>query len=236
MRNSTLEVTVLTSAPVHCAALGPGYMIKFPSFVEVVILAAFATGLLSGCQPTDVGTSPAPSHKESPLATSSSKTTPNPSPSPSRPLVPHTSLQISGTLSATTDPAAGENSCFYGQPFAGSVRTSTPAMALPDGQALRVFLFSPLRMGSYEASSPGGDGRAIVRAVRSTRMAGGGDSGDWFAVSGTLTITQTMNLGDGANWGVIAGNIDATLTWTNGSDPITVRGAWGCVIDPVANA
>jgi hypothetical protein len=210
-------------------------MLKFPSFVEVVTLGAFAAGLLSACQPTDVGMSPAPPHTESPLATVSSKATPNPSPSPSRPPVPHTSLQIIGTLTAATDRGAGENACFYGQPFAGAVRVSTPAMPLPDGQALTVFFFSPLSMGSYAATSPAENGRPIVGAVRSTRLAGGGDSGDWFAVSGTLTITQTMNLGDGANWGVIAGSIDATLTRTNGSDPITVRGTWGCVIDPVAN-
>ena len=206
-------------------------MLKFPSLVGVVTLAAFASGFLSGCQTTDVGKSPAPSHG----ATVSSNTTPNPSPSPSRPSVPFTSLQISGTLTSATDPGAGENSCFYGEPFAGSVRTSTPAMALPDGQALRVFFFSPLRIGSYDASSPGGDGRPIVRAVRTTRLAGGGDSGDWFAVSGTLTIAQATNLGDKANWGVIAGSLDAALTRSDESEPITVHGQWGCVIDPVAN-
>jgi len=144
-------------------------------------------------------------------------------------------LRITGALTVSTDPTGGENACFYGQPFAGAVRTSTPAMPLPDGQALGMFFFSPLRVGSYQASSTAADGRPIVRAARSTRLAGGGDSGDWFAVSGNLTLTQATNLGDNANWGVIAGSLDATLTRSDGSERITVRGPWGCVIDPIAN-
>ena len=191
-------------------------------------LVALAVVSLVSC---DIGSGPGPS----PSAKPSQASTPSPTPSPSRPAVPATSLRVTGALSAATDPAAGENACFYGQPFAGEVRVSTPQMTLADGQALGIVLFAPPSVGTYAANSPAGNGQAIVRAQRTTRPGGGADSGDWLAVSGTLTVTQAENLGNKADYGVIAGTVDARLAWANGSQPINLQGSWGCVIDPVAN-
>ncbi len=192
----------------------------------LVVFAAVALTLTGACQVAGVGSSPSPGPTHAPVVT----------PSPGgRPPVPLTELHIGGSLNVATDPSGGENACFYGQPFPGFVRISTPQMPLPDGEALTVFFFSPPRIGSYAASSPGPNGTPIVGAVRSTRLAGGGYSGDWFAVSGTLTISQATNLGDSATWGVMAGSLDAALTRSNGTEPITVRGSWGCVIDPIFN-
>jgi hypothetical protein len=193
-----------------------------------MLLVALATFSLVSCD-SGGGSSPSPS------ATPAQAATPSPTPSPSRPAVPPTSLRVTGVVTAATDPAAGENACFYGQPFAGEVRVSTPQMPLSDGQAFGIVIFSPPSIGSYAANSPAGNGQAIVRAQRTTRLGGGGDSGDWLATSGTVTVTQAEDLGNGAKYGIIAGTLNARLAWANGSQPITVQGTWGCVIDPVAN-
>ena len=189
-------------------------------------LLALSVLALVGCQTGALS-------KQSPGAAASPS--PLPSPSPSRPAVPATSLRITGALTASSDPSAAENACVYGQPFAGEVRMSTPQMTLADGQAIAIVLFIAPSVGTYAATSAAGNGQPIVRAQRTTRPGGGGDSGDWLATSGTLTVSQATNLGNRSVYGVVAGGVDARLAWANGTQAITLQGTWGCVIDPVAN-
>ena len=216
------------------AHMARGQLTERPLLCNAAFGVAISLALLStaGCVPDSqprASSSPTAS-RASPLSSPSLL----PAPSPTRPSVPSTALRVGGAITAATDPSK-ENACSFGQPFAGYVRLSTPQMPLQDGQALAVTLFSQPSIGTYSALAAASDGRPLVRAERSTRLGGGGDSGDWYARSGFFTVTVVSNVGDHTNWGVIAGSTDASLAWTNGSEPITMRGSFGCVIDAIAN-
>ena len=171
-----------------------------------------------------------------PASTAPVALTPTQSPSRIRPAAPPTSLKVTGALSAATDPSAGENACFFGQPFPGQVRLTTPEMPLSDGQVIGVTMFISPSLGTSPAASPTGDGRARVRIQRHTRPAGGADSGDWFATSGTLTVTDSEHVGDPTQYGVISGSVEAHLTLPDSTLPLDLGGTWGCVIESTANA
>jgi hypothetical protein len=148
-----------------------------------------------------------------------------------RPQVPATNLTIAGAFTAATNPIAGENACFFGDPFQGTVSFSTPAMALSDGQWMALSIFIPSMPGSYPAASAAGPGRSLVNASRFTRSAGGGMTGNWHAVGGTLVVTRSDVAGAPNDYGVISGSLDARLALTGGKQQITVRGTWGCVTE-----
>ena len=178
--------------------------------------------LLAGCETAHYTSTTPPS----------AASTPTPSLAPLRPSTPATSLNIAGAFSASTAPERGENACFFGQPF---LELRTPQMALSDGQWIGVDIFMPSTIGSFSVESPAGDGRPIVSAFRHTRSAGGGQTGQWLAVSGSVEVARAENVGDPAAYGVVSGSVDVRLALPGGKQPITLRGNWGCVIEPVAN-
>jgi hypothetical protein len=140
-------------------------------FCRVAFLIAICW-LAVACEPdTAANPSPPPSPSVA-LSSPSPAATPSPAPSPARPAVPATNLHISGSLSSSSSAAVGQNACFFGQPFAGWVQTSTAQMRLPDGQAIAITLFAQPRVGTYPASSQTPNGQPIVRAERSTRLGG----------------------------------------------------------------
>jgi hypothetical protein len=206
---------------------GPDQRMKTVARYIQAGLALYLGASLVSCQIGSAAPTPSAAVTPTPTATSS--------PSPVRPAVPPTNLKIAGALSATDGPALGENACDFGQTLSGKIHLATPQMLLSDGQAIGAEMFLPTAPGSYPAAAVASDGRAIIRAHRHTRPAGGGDSGDWFAVSGVVVVTAAQNVGDRANYGVVSGTIDARLSVTGGKQLITLRGTWGCVIDPVAN-
>jgi hypothetical protein len=158
-----------------------------------------------------------------------------PSLTPVRPTAPATGLHIAGAFSASTDPAAGDNACSFGQPLSREVEVVTKQMALSDGQWMEVDFFMPSTLGSFSAASAAGDNRPLVRAHRHSRSAGGAETGDWFATSGTIVVERSDNVGDPKKYGVVSGSLDVRLALAGGSQQITVRGTWGCVIEPLAN-
>jgi len=231
MRNPLLPCSLLFGVQLntHETALGQG-MKTMPRYIQVGLALYFGASLVS-CQLGSAAPTPPAAMTPTPTATSSPQTTP----SPVRPLVPPTNLKIGGALSATDGPALGENACDFGQTLPGKIHLATPQMLLSDGQAIGAEMFLSPTPGTYPAASVASDGRAIVRAHRHTRPAGGGDSGDWFAISGVVVVNAVQNVGDRTNYGIVSGTIDARLSVTGGKQPITLRGTWGCVIDQVAN-
>jgi hypothetical protein len=165
----------------------------------------------------------------SPLATAS----PTPGPTPVRPPVPATNLKIAGAFKAATNPMAGQNACFFGDPFQGEISFSTPVMALSDGQWMAVRIFIPSTPGSYVATSQAGAGIPLVNASRFTRSAGGGMTGTWRAVAGTVVVTRSDTVGAPTAYGVVSGSVDARLALAGGKQQITIRGTWGCVTELV---
>jgi hypothetical protein len=229
VRNPLLPGSLLLGVQLNTHETVPGQGMKTVArYIQVGFVLYFGASLVS-CQLGSAA--PTPSAAVTPTATSS----PQPTPSPVRPAVPPTNLQIAGALSAKDDPALGENACDFGQTLPGKIHLATPQMLLSDGQAIGAEIFLSPAPGTYPAASVASDGRAIVRAHRHTRPAGGGDSGDWFAISGVVVVTAAQNVGDRTNYGIVSGTIDARLSLTGGKQQITLRGTWGCVIDPVAN-
>lgn len=184
-----------------------------------------AISVLVGCDTGNKAVAPSPSFTPSPTARQTQ------SPTPVRPSVPATSLKIAGAFNAATNPVAGENACFFGDPFPGEISLRTPAMALSDGQWMGVAIFIPSIPGSYAATSPAGASRPLVSAARTTRSAGGGMTGDWRAIAGTLVVTRSDNVGDPNAYGVVSGTVDARLALAGGKQQITLRGTWGCVTE-----
>lgn len=156
-------------------------------------------------------------------------TTASPSPS-GRPGLPPTSLHITGSLRANTNPAGGANQCVPNQPLRGQLTITTPGMSLPDGQELRVEMTLGPGPGIYSAVVPTASGVTPVRVERLSSLPGGTRTGLWNATSGTVTVEHAGNVGGPGADGILSGSVDAQLTLPNGSVPIRVYGPWSCYL------
>ena|SRR2546428_282988 len=161
--------------------------------------------------------------------------TPSPSASASRPTSPSTDLQVAGSMSARSDPAAGESSCSYGEFVAGRVRFVSTAMALSSGGVLRVGMEVLPSSGSQPAESPLFAGNITpVRVEQYPTVASGALLAAWSATSGAIIVSAVRDVGRRGRYGVISGTVDAQLSQSGSSKPLHLTGAWGCVVDPPA--
>lgn len=142
--------------------------------------------------------------------------------------VPPTSLHVTGSLHASTNPAGGANQCLLNQPNRGQLSLATSGMSLSGGQALKVEMTLRPSPGTYSAVVPTGGGGTPVRVERLAYAPDGGITGRWMAISGTVTVDRADNVGGPETVGIVSGSVDSQLTRPDGAAPIHVYGTWGC--------